>query len=219
MRGLVGSLAGLAILDGDDRARRDGEAGSFRIAHWRRYEIENYFVTPELLRRYALERYPSNDLLADETRTRIDEALNAVVLERVFDDDEADFRTWRDAAPDAARLIWLTKTERRKLSALAEDFFRRLGVALGQRMLLRKGELHRLVAFVPPESLPAEVGKKNWTCSLRCSRPRGRRRRSPRTPTERRASRASSTAPFSSSATYRFSARNSSTTLRPGTAA
>ena len=160
MRGLVGGLAGLAILDGDDRERAEFDEGGLRIAYWRRYEIENYFITPALLRNYALDRYPSDDLLADETRARIDQVLDAVIFDHVFDGDQGDFGTWRAATPDAAQLIWQTKTERRKLSTMAEEFFRQLGVDIGQRMLLRKGELHRLVSLLPDEAMPAEVGEK-----------------------------------------------------------
>ena len=47
--------------------------------------------------------------------------------------------------PDAARLIWESRTERMKLSAVAESFFRELAQQLGGTMLLTKGELHRLI--------------------------------------------------------------------------
>ena len=46
-----------------------------------------------------------------------------------------------------ARLVWEAKTERCKLSILAEDFFRYLAQRLGGAMLLTKGELHRLVPY------------------------------------------------------------------------
>lgn len=57
-------------------------------------------------------------------------------------------------------MVWDAKTERRKLSALAEGFFRRLAQKLGGAMLLTKGELHRLVASVPLTSIPEEVNVK-----------------------------------------------------------
>ena len=73
---------------------------------------------------------------------------------------ELDIATWKAAGAEAARLLWEARTERLKLSDFAEEFFRRLAAALGHAMLFRKGDLHRLVRFVEPSSIPPEVGEK-----------------------------------------------------------
>jgi hypothetical protein len=52
---------------------------------------------------------------------------------------------WRQAPADAAALIWETSTRTRKLSAIAEEFFRLLSMKMGTSMLLKKGELHLLI--------------------------------------------------------------------------
>ena len=64
------------------------------------------------------------------------------------------------AEPAARRLLWLARTERLKLSTFAEDFFRRLAERFGHAMLLRKGELYRLVDLLPAEQIAEEVGVK-----------------------------------------------------------
>ncbi|MHB8767274.1 MAG: AAA family ATPase [Deferrisomatales bacterium] len=160
LRNLLPNLKGLAILDNDGQNRQDRTEGALKIRYWRRYEVENYFITPELLRGYALRQYPSDDLFATATRVAIDEALAEVVLEMVFEGNGQDFHTWQQSPPDAARIVWEAKTERRKLSALAEEFFRRLAPKLRRPMLLKKGELHRLVPYVPAAAIPAEVTQK-----------------------------------------------------------
>lgn len=159
LRNLLPGLRGLAILDNDGANRQSRKLGDLTISYWKRYETENYFITPALLERYALEQYRDLDLF-DGYRPEINEILDALVCERVFDGDESEFKTWRASSPDAARLIWNAKTERLKLSTFAEEFFRRLSAKLGGPMLLRKGELHRLVAFVAPETIPPEVSEK-----------------------------------------------------------
>ena len=55
--------------------------------------------------------------------------------------------------------MWEARTERIKLSDFAEAFFRRVAERLGHAMLLRKGDLHQLVNFVDPQSIPAEVSE------------------------------------------------------------
>lgn len=146
LRRLLPELKGLAILDNDGQNRQDREEGALRIHYWRRYEVENYFITPELLHSHALRAYPSDDLFAEQSRTTIEVTLAEVLTELVFDGSADDYRSWQQSPADAARLVWEAKSERRKLSALAEEFFRRLAARTGLPMLLRKGELHRLVA-------------------------------------------------------------------------
>ena len=147
LRNLLPELRGLAILDNDGQNRQDKDEGALKIRYWRRYEAENYFVTPEVLRQYALSRFPADDLFMAEQREASDASLSEVVVELVFDGDKDDFKLWQESPADARRLVWEAKTERRKLSTLAEEFFRRLAQKQGGAMLLKKGELHGLVAL------------------------------------------------------------------------
>ena len=77
---LLPHLRGLAILDNDGRARTGSVEGQLQMVYWRRYEAENYFVTPDVLRRYALGQFEQMDLFGGFQR-EIDEVLNALVLE------------------------------------------------------------------------------------------------------------------------------------------
>lgn len=51
---LLPDLKGLAILDNDGQNRQTKVQGRLTQIYWRRYEAENYFVTPDVLRRFAL---------------------------------------------------------------------------------------------------------------------------------------------------------------------
>lgn len=159
LRDLLPNLRGLAILDNDGRGRQSSVEGALTLSYWRRYEAENYFVTPEVLRRYALTDYADMELF-DGFRVEIDAVLDALVLEQVFEAMETDFLAWKQAPPEAARIVWEAKTERLKLSAFAEEFFRRLARQVGGAMLLKKGELHRLISTVEPKAIPDEVTEK-----------------------------------------------------------
>lgn len=156
---LLPDLKGLAILDNDGRDRQGSVEGSLHLTYWRRYEAENYFVTPEVLRRYALSHYAEMELFGGH-QLEIDEVLDALLLEQVFDGIVADWQAWRNSPPEAVRIVWEAKTQRIKLSTLAEEFFRRLALRLGGSMLLKKGELHRLVSTVDAHAVPQEVNEK-----------------------------------------------------------
>lgn len=45
---MLPGLRGLAILDNDGRDRRNEIDGPLKVVYWRRYEAENYFITPDL---------------------------------------------------------------------------------------------------------------------------------------------------------------------------
>ena len=156
---MLPGLRGLAIRDRNEGQREDSDRGGLITSHWRRYEIENYIVSPEVLRAFAAHAY--RDLpLFDRFRRETDEVLDELALERVFEGRRRDFLTWKAMDPDAARLLWEARTERLKLSDFAEEFFRRLADKLGHAMLLRKRDLHRLVDFVDREDIADEVAEK-----------------------------------------------------------
>jgi AAA domain, putative AbiEii toxin, Type IV TA system/AAA domain len=146
LRGLLPELRGLAVLDNDGQNRQNRVEGNLDIRYWRRYETENYFVTPDLLRNFARRHYPTDDLFTQQAQIAIEEALGEVISRLVFDGSTDDYDEWTKSTPAAARLVWEAKTERRKLSAIAEEFFRTLADKLNSPLLLKKGEFHRLVA-------------------------------------------------------------------------
>ena len=98
--------------------------------------------------------------LFGQFESEINEVLDELILERVFSGRSRDFATWREMEADGARLLWESSTKDVKLSDFAEAFFRRLADRLGHAMLLRKGDLHRLIELAPPESIPAEISEK-----------------------------------------------------------
>ena len=147
------------MIDGDGKDRDNQSESGLQVVFWSRYEIENYFITPEVLREYAMEYYrlsPQFSIVEIE----IQSVLDNLILERVFKGSDMDMNTWKSLRGDAARLVWDTRTERVKLSDFAEEFFRRLAEGLGDSILLRKGELYKLVRYIPPRSISAEV-KRN----------------------------------------------------------
>ena len=159
LNNLLPDLKGLAILDNDGQNRKNSIEGRLTLTYWRRYEAENYFVTPDVLRRYALGDKAVPQLF-DASELEVDEVLDALVREQVFESVDADFQAWKQEPPEAARIVWEATTQRLKLSTFAEEFFRRLAGRMGGSMLLTKGELHRLVAMVDPKTIAAEVSEK-----------------------------------------------------------
>lgn len=152
-------LRGLAILDNDGAKRGDQDDGGLKVVYWKRYEVENYFITPDILRKYTTHHYAEAPLFG-AFQPEVNEVLDGLILERVFGGMGRDFQTWSDLNHDAARLVWEAQTRQIKLSDFAEEFFRRLARRLGHAMLLRKGDLQRLLEFVDPNAIDPEVSEK-----------------------------------------------------------
>lgn len=159
LREIVPGLKGLAILDSDGRPREDKEEGGLRTVYWRRYESENYFVSPEILKKFA-ESANGGWHEGGKFGLEVDEVLDKLILERIYSGDVEHFDTYRESKPAQGRVIWELSTQNVKLSDFAEEFFRRLAARLGHPMLLRKGELHRLIKLVEPAAIPDEVTVK-----------------------------------------------------------
>jgi hypothetical protein len=159
LRNLLPELKGLAILDNDGADRKASIDGGLTLAYWRRYEAENYFVSPDVLRRYAVSQLAEMSLF-DGFKEEINQVLDALVLERVFESVDADFQAWKQASSETSRILWEAKTQRLKLSVFAEEFFRQLAARIGGSMMLKKGELHRLISVVEPKTIVPEVSEK-----------------------------------------------------------
>lgn len=156
LRGMIPDLRGLVIRDNDGKQYREGTQASLEIRTWKRYEPENYFITPELLLAWADKSMPGEDLFAT-TRLRL---LDGLILEHVFDGSSEDFANYQKLDSSTRKTLWRAQTQQKKLSLFAEEFFRRLASETGTRMLATKGGLHELVSLCDASELNGEVRDK-----------------------------------------------------------
>ena len=156
LRSMIPDLKGLVIRDSDGKQPREGNQAALETKVWKRYEPENYFITPELLLAWADKQMPGEDLFGT-TRQRL---LESLILEQVFDGSAEDFANYKKLDASTRKTLWRAQTQNKKLSLFAEEFFRRLAKETGARMLARKGDLHELVALCDSADLNGEVREK-----------------------------------------------------------
>lgn len=156
LRSMIPDLRGLVIRDSDGKQHREGTQAALEIRVWKRYEPENYFITPELLLAWADKQMPGEDLFAP-TRQRL---LDGLILEQVFDGSAEDFANYQKLDASTRKTLWRAQTQNKKLSLLADEFYRRLANETGTRMLARKGDLHELIAHCDIVELNGEVREK-----------------------------------------------------------
>ena len=160
LKSILPNLRGLEIRDNDGKQRADGARHGLLQLVWKRYEPENYFITPELLLAFVDSRSPGEDLFTSQRKRQQQEIMDQLILERVFDGEQADYENYRNAESAFRKTLWRAQTQSRKLSAFVEEFFERLAAATGNRVLLRKGGFHELIGFCDPAELNGEVGQK-----------------------------------------------------------
>ena len=154
LRNILPELRGLEIIDNHNRGLQPTAAGGFERLPWKRYELENYVVNPDLLIEWV--RQERADLSIDQGK----EILDQLILDQIFDGNMADFNNYSQANPSMQNTLWRAQTQSRKLSLFAEEFFRRISEATGTRILLRKSDLYRLIERLDPASIDPEVAAK-----------------------------------------------------------
>ena len=151
---MLPGLRGLALFDHDGAPRKEARIGSLTELQWRRYEPENYFISPELL-----ERYASGKLGVE--RVAISSGIMGLLLEElIFIENPEALNEYLRGDATMRRAFWRAQTQHLKLSTFAEEYFRRLSHATKTPMLLRKGSLHQLIEGCDPAELNGDVETK-----------------------------------------------------------
>lgn len=156
IRSMLPSLNGLAIYDHDGRPRKETDGGGLTELQWRRYEPENYFVSPQSLERWVEKHLGQEELFAGSRK----QVMNAMMADFIFNDEPQDLDAYLGADLPTRKALWRAKTQHIKLSRFAEEYFRRIAAATATPMLLRKGLLHELVAICDAEEFNGDVKAK-----------------------------------------------------------
>ncbi|MBK6764890.1 MAG: ATP-binding protein [bacterium] len=125
-------IHGVLLLDGDNRDLQDHEltASGLEILRWRRYEIENYILVPDLLKRFAVGQDP--DLFSSERVSRADAFLNSTFPP--------------DALKNPLNNVFLDSV--RSSKDILPQFFAQVGIEIGKREYyqiaeqIKKDEVH-----------------------------------------------------------------------------
>jgi ABC-type dipeptide/oligopeptide/nickel transport system ATPase subunit len=158
LKNFILDLRGLAIFDGDNIPREDRVEDHFAVLYWKNYEVENCFISPQVLVDYAasLFRDDAGTLFEDEHSANFRETVNEILLEDIFKGDRAQFDEYDKLGPRLKRTFLKTI----KMSAFAEKVFKLYAERYSRPVLLNKGEFYRLVPFCPVSEISEEVPEK-----------------------------------------------------------
>ena len=149
LENVIGKLQGHALFDRVPEKKLHGGRG-LRMECWRRREVENYLLLPDVLRRYAedLDKQGAKSgslfsLSPDESCAQAMEAAIRKNTAPVHLEDPRD-PFWRDSPMSEY------------IAKVLRHFYRKVPV----EVRLGHGDLHTLVKYMREDEIPAEVGEK-----------------------------------------------------------
>jgi len=161
LKEFVPGLRAVALFDSDNQARQDSIESNLAVLYWKDYEIENTFITPDVLRNFALDIFdndegPLFEEMASLNTKNFTETINEILLEKIFYGDADQLAEYLKASARLKR----TLLKSQKMSQFAESVFKRYSEKYNQPVLLTKGEFYRLVPYCPVDEIPKEVHEK-----------------------------------------------------------
>jgi ABC-type lipoprotein export system ATPase subunit len=158
LKNFVPELKGFGIFDSDNIQKQDKIEDSLAIMYWKEYEIENYFITPEVLMKFAENQFNEDlgTLFQGINLKNFEETINEVLLETVFNSDKEQLREYQKSSAGLRKTLLRTI----KMSQFAETVFENYAKKYSQLPLLSKGEFYRLIPFCSLEDISHEVYEK-----------------------------------------------------------
>lgn len=157
MKRLVPEFSGLAILDRDQRDPPDESTNGLEVMYWRHYEIENYYITPDLILNYVAGVFDQEGGLFTEPNVSV---LRGVIDERLLESVFGGDRKQLDEYKKASASLQKTLLRNLKMSVFAEGVFEEFARRQNQPVLLRKGEYYLMLPHADPSDIPEEVKQK-----------------------------------------------------------
>ena len=161
LKHLVPELRTIAVLDSDGKKVKDEVLNAdFKIVRWKRYEQENYFITPDRLAAFIKElvREQEGDLFAMTPQCDLDiaAAIDKALAEYVFEGDVTKVGEYHSATATIKEKLFAPV----KASGFAEVVFEEFARLRGASVLLNKGGYYKMIAALTPEQVPQEVRDK-----------------------------------------------------------
>jgi len=157
MKRLVPEFRGLAILDRDQRDLPDESVNGLDVLYWRHYEIENYYITPDLILKYVAGVFDREGGLFTDANVSV---LRAVVDDRLLETVFGGDRQQLDEYKKASVSLQKTLLKNLKMSDFADGVFQEFARRQNQPVLLRKGEYYLMISQADPKHIPDEVTQK-----------------------------------------------------------
>lgn len=158
---VVPDLKGIAIFDGDNKNRQDEKNDDFGLFYWKRYEIENYFITPQVVFQFVkkeLKNLGDEGFFLQKHFEDFKQIFEQNFLLPIFNNNQKALEEYKDLPENMQAVQFENFASTKKVSELLENTFRAFSEQLKEPILLTKGNYYQLIDYL--ETLPEELKEK-----------------------------------------------------------
>lgn len=153
----VPGFKGIALFDSDGRGVSDDIRDNIALMYWKDYELENYFISPEIILKFVDDVFESSGpMFKSQFYKDMEDIIEAQLLSDVFSGDESVLEEFRKASKNLRR----TLLKNFKMSKFAQSVFEKFAQKQGQEILLKKSAFHQLIEYADNKDIPPEVTEK-----------------------------------------------------------
>ncbi len=164
IKSVISSLKGFAVFDSDNKNPLDEISEDLACVFWKRYELENYFISPKTIIAFAEKEYEkrfgSNLFLPtiQEKINRLNTVIENELILPVLNNDNTALADFLQLPASVQNVQFQNLATTKKLSMLLENTFSIFAKQEKEPILLSKGAFYQLIDYV--DKMPTEVKEK-----------------------------------------------------------
>lgn len=160
LKAVVSDFKGFAIFDNDNRNRQNEVNEDLATIYWKRYELENYFINPEIIMDFVKIHYEKQQIEPLFLQPIIDNfqsILDKKTAQFVFNNDIKAFEEFVKLPKALKNTLWVNLTSNKKMSLFLEDVFELYSQTYQQPILLNKGQFYELINVMSIDKVDVEI--------------------------------------------------------------
>lgn len=158
----VSEIRGIGIFDNDNKNRKSEITENFATLYWKNYELENYFIFPETIIRFAKKYYKNLEkyvMMPNRKIENLEKCIEANFLLPIFE-SEKEISEWKNLGQSLKRKYFMKMSSDKKASELLENTLKKFAESEGESILLNKGKYYLLIDFLSLDEIDEEIIEK-----------------------------------------------------------
>lgn len=152
---MIPDFVGLGILDSDGKSANRQYPEGLKVIVWERYELENYFVSIDVLDRYFEALAGGTDHIYYQFYLQ---AKEFVIIKYLFDDGQGvNYTSYSELSKSMKDALWKKLLKDVKMSKFVDDLMDKFVEVSNLPYPMRKGEYYKLVSYMDPNEVDSEV--------------------------------------------------------------
>ncbi len=157
----VPEFKGFAIFDGDNQHKSDEIDNQLGVFYWKRYELENYFITPATIIAFVknelILKYGGGLFINDKIEI-LKKCIEVELILPILNGNINALNELKELKPNLQNIQIENLAVNHKMSQLLENVLKKYALLQSEPILLSKSEFYKIIVYL--ESIPIEVKEK-----------------------------------------------------------